>query len=126
PAAINQTTLGQLYNPIREFANDAAGVQLPVMDANTAAISVSYLTVFVLVVAWTILSLFLVAGLIAFIFSYLSTAVRNPEPMPVPWRIIVLVLLLVGLVQFPIIAPTMDVPMAFIVPAYLIPPLVLL
>jgi hypothetical protein len=126
PAAINQTTLGQLYNPIREFANDAAGVQLPVMDANTAAISVSYLTVFVLVVAWTILSLFLVAGLIAFIFSYLSTAVRNPEPMPVPWRIIVLVLLMVGLVQFPIIAPTMDVPMAFIVPAYLIPPLVLL
>jgi len=36
PAAINHTTVGQIYNPIREFADNAAGVQLPLMDEGTA------------------------------------------------------------------------------------------
>lgn len=126
PAAINHTTVGQLYNPIREFADNAAGVQLPLMDEGTASVSVSYLTLLIVVVVWTVFSLFLFAGLIAFIFNYFGTAVRNPNGMAVPWRILVLVLIIGGLVNFPIIAPTLQVPMAFIVPAYLIPPLLFL
>ena len=45
--------------------------------------------------------------------------------MFVPWRAIVLILIVGGLSAFPIIAPRMDPPMAFLVPAYLIPPLLL-
>jgi hypothetical protein len=126
PSAVGFTTLGQIYQPVREFADKAAGVKMPAMADNLSAIQISYLVLFVFFVFWTIISLFAATGLVAFIFTYLATARRNADAMFVPWRAIILVLILGGLLQFPIIAPKLDMPMAFIVPAYLIPPLAFL
>lgn len=126
PAAVGYTTLAQLYDPVREFADTAAGVRMPALADNLAQVQVSYLVLFLVFVIWTIISLFAVAGLLGYLFAYLGTARRNPEAMTIPWRAIILIVIVGGLVQFPIIAPTLDVPMAFIVPAYLIPPLAFL
>jgi hypothetical protein len=123
PAAIGATTFDQIYNPIREFAKTAAGIQMPALADNIAAIQISYLLLLVLTVLWTIISLFVVSGLLASTFTYLSAARTQAERTHVPWRAIVLVLLIGGLINFPIIAPNLQVPMAFIVPAYLLPPL---
>ena len=126
PSAIGYTTFGQIYEPVREFADKAAGVKMPAMADNLAQIQISYLVLFIVFVLWTIISLFVVSGLLAFIFSYLGTARRNPNAIGIPWRAIVLIAIIGGLINFPIIAPKLDVPMAFIVPAYLIPPLMFL
>jgi hypothetical protein len=126
PSAIGYTTLEQIYQPVREFADKAAGVKMPAMADGLAAVQISYLVLFIAFVVWTIVSLFVVAGLLAFIFSYLGTARRNPDAVGIPWRAIILIAIVGGLVNFPIIAPTLDIPMAFIVPAYLIPPLAFL
>ncbi len=124
-SAVGVTTFAQIYNPIREFANTAAGVQMPALADNIAGIQLSYLFLFIVFVIWTVISLFVVSGLLAFLFAYLSTALKQPQKMFVPWRAIILILIVGGLISFPIIAPRMDPPMAFLVPAYLIPPLLL-
>ena len=126
PSAIHYTTLEQIYQPVREFADKAAGIKIPALADNLAPIQISYLVLFVVFVLWTIFSLFVVSGLSAFIFSYLATARKKPDSVGVPWRAIVLIAIIGGLVNFPIIAPKLDLPMPFIVPAYLIPPLALL
>jgi hypothetical protein len=126
PSAIGFTTLEQIYQPIREFADKAAGIKMPALADNFAPIQISYLVLFIIFVLWTIISLFAVSGLLAFIFSYLATARKRPDAIGVPWRAIVLIAIVGGLVNFPIISPKLDVPMAFIVPAYLIPPLLFL
>jgi hypothetical protein len=125
PAAIGQTTFAQIYDPVREFADKAAGIQMPVLSDSLAGIQLSYLLLFIVFTLWTIISLFAVSGLLAYVFTYLSTAVKNPNQMFVPWRAIILLLIIGGLINFPIISPSLHVPMAFIVPAYLIPPLLL-
>lgn len=126
PSAISYTTLAQLYEPVREFADKAAGVKMPALADNLAAIQISYLVLFIAFVFWTIVSLFVVAGLLASLFSYLGIARRNADAVGVPWRAIILIAIIGGLINFPIIAPSLDIPMAFIVPAYLIPPLAFL
>jgi hypothetical protein len=126
PSAIHYTTLGTIYQPVREFADKAAGIKMPALSDNLSAIQISYLALFIFFVLYTIFSLFVVSGLLAFIFSYLGTARKNPEAMRIPWRAIVLIAIIGGLVNFPIIAPNLQIPMAFIVPAYLIPPLLFL
>jgi hypothetical protein len=126
PSAIGFTTFEQIYQPVREFADKAAGIKMPALADNLAPIQISYLVLFIIFVLWTIISLFVMSGLLAFIFSYLATARRRPDAIGVPWRAIVLIAIIGGLVNFPIISPKLDVPMAFIVPAYLIPPLLFL
>jgi len=126
PSAVGYTTLAQIYDPVREFADKAAGIKMPALADNLAQIVISYLVLFIVFVLWTIFSLFVASGLLAFIFSYLGTARRKPDAVGIPWRAIVLITIIGGLVNFPIISPKLDVPMAFIVPAYLIPPLMFL
>jgi len=126
PSAISYTSLAQIYDPVREFADKAAGVKMAALADNLGAVQISYLVLFILFVLWTIISLFVFAGLLAFLFSYLGTARRNPEAVGIPWRPIILIAIIGGLINFPIIAPNLHVPMAFIVPAYLIPPLAFL
>ncbi|MEO8608720.1 MAG: hypothetical protein ABI690_12595 [Chloroflexota bacterium] len=126
PSAIGYTTAEQIYQPVREFADKAAGIKMPALADNLAAVQISYLVLFVFFVLWTIVTLFVVSGLLAFVFSYLATARKKPDAIGVPWRAIVLIAIIGGLVNFPIISPKLDVPMAFIVPAYLIPPLMFL
>jgi hypothetical protein len=126
PSAIGYTTLEQIYQPVREFADKAAGVKMPALADNLAQVQISYLVVFILFVLWTIVSLFVVSGLFGYIFSYLAAARKKPDTVGVPWRAIVLIAIIGGLANFPIIAPKLDLPMPFIVPAYLIPPLMFL
>lgn len=120
-ADVGYASLGQIYTSISEFTTAAAGVRLPAISDQLAAVQISYLVLFILFVLWTIFSLFVVAGALAFIISGLSRAVKNPEDTRIPWRLIGLIAIMGGLMQMPIIAPALDVPMALLIPAYLIP-----
>ncbi|NWG15834.1 MAG: hypothetical protein HXY41_04295 [Chloroflexi bacterium] len=88
-------------------------------------VTVSYLTLFIVFVIWTLLSLAVVAGLLAFLMGYFSRGVKAPGDTPVPWRKIIFVLALLAFVPLPLLFPTLVVPMAFLMPAVIIVPLLL-
>ncbi len=88
-------------------------------------VTVSYLTLLIVFVIWTILSLAVVAGLLAFVVGYLSGGVKNPTATFVPWRRIIFVLVLLALVPIPLLFPSLEVPTAFLMPAIIIVPLLL-
>lgn len=89
------------------------------------AVTVSYLTLLIIFVIWTILSLALVAGLLAFIMNYFSRGVKNPNATFIPWRRIIFVLVLLALIPIPLLFPSLTVPTAFLMPAIIILPLLL-
>lgn len=86
---------------------------------------VSYLTLFIVFVIWTILSLAIVAGLIAFIMAYFSRGVKNPNAAFIPWRRVIFVLVLLALIPIPLLFPALVVPTAFLMPAIIIIPILL-
>lgn len=89
-------------------------------------VTVSYLVLFIVFVAWTIFSLFLTAGLIAFIIGYFAQGKANPNAVSIPWKALIFVLLLVSLGQLPLMVPSLELPTALIMPAFILPQLVLL
>ncbi|MBI5667463.1 MAG: hypothetical protein HZC41_05600 [Chloroflexi bacterium] len=105
PAAINYTTLA--------------------LPFGGPTITVSYLTLFIVFVIWTILSLAIVAGLLAFIMGYFSFGVKNPNAAFIPWRRVIFVLVLLALIPIPLLFPTLVVPTAFLMPAIILIPLLL-
>ncbi|MBC6936355.1 MAG: hypothetical protein DWB42_11010 [Chloroflexi bacterium] len=88
-------------------------------------VTVSYLTLFIVFVIWTILSLAVVAGVLAFLMGYFSRGVKAPGDTPIPWRKIIFVLALLAFVPLPLLFPNLVVPMAFLMPAIIIVPLLL-
>jgi len=88
-------------------------------------VTVSYLTLFIVFVIWTILSLAIVAGVIAFLMTYFSRGVRNPIGTFIPWRALIFVLVLLALIPIPLLFPTLEVPTAFLMPAIILIPILL-
>lgn len=126
PTEINFVTLAQIYDPVREFIQKASGLTLPALAPNLAIIQVSYLVLFIIFVIIAIVSLFVIAGALAGLFAYLAAASRHPEAFSIPWRAILLALLLISLPQMAILSPTLVLPMPLVMPFYLLPALVLL
>lgn len=88
-------------------------------------VTVSYLTLLIVFVIWTILSLGVVAGLLAFVMGYFSGGIKNPNATFVPWRRIIFVLVLLALLPIPMLFPSLEVPTAFLMPAIILVPLLL-
>ncbi len=124
-AAVGYVALGDIYKAIREFTQEATGIILPQMADNVGGIQLSYLVLFILFFAITIFSLFLFAGLIAFLFTYLAQAKKNADSVSVPWRAIIFIAVIGSLLPLPLVIPSKVVPMAMIMPAFVLPQLLL-
>ncbi|MBL8116509.1 MAG: hypothetical protein J0L63_09875 [Anaerolineae bacterium] len=127
-ASVGFVFAGDIYNPVREFLQTATGVDLiPPLAENLASIEISYLVLFLAFVGWTILSLFLIGALIAFLLSYFGRGKQNPDATPIPWRVLVFIAGLAGpFLTLPLLVPSRAIPMAIAVPFFLIPQLLLL
>lgn len=126
-SAIGFVRFDQIYNPTAEFITTATGLELlPPLSPQLASLQVSYLVIFIIFTAFSVLSLFVVAGLIAFLFSYFLRGKTNPEATPIPWRAIIFVLIALSLLQLPLLIPSVVIPTALIMPAFVLPPLLLL
>lgn len=119
-AAVGYAAVGDIYQSVREFIQTATGIVIPPLDATLGSIQVSYLVLFVIFFFWTVFSLFLVAGLIAFLVNYLAVGRKNPEGTSVPWRVLVFVALVGSLLPLPLVVPSKVVPMAMLMPAYIL------
>ncbi len=127
PSEINYSRFGDIYQAVREFAAKAAGVQIPALADNLANIQISYLVMFIAFTLFTIFSLVVVAGLIAGTVMTLGAAAKNPQRFSIPWRTLALIGLFAGfLLQLPVIAASLTVPTALLVPFFLIPPVAML
>ncbi|HUN05978.1 MAG TPA: hypothetical protein PLQ56_05235 [Aggregatilineales bacterium] len=127
PSEINYSRFGDIYQAVREFAAKAAGVQIPALTDNLANIQISYLVMFIAFTLFTIFSLVVVAGLIAGTVMTLGAAAKNPQRFSIPWRTLALIGLFAGfLLQLPVIAASLNVPTALLVPFFLIPPVAML
>jgi hypothetical protein len=123
-AAVGFVRLGDIYEPTRAFVKTATGLDLlPPMAPNLAAVEVSYLILFIVFFAWTLLSLFVAAGLIAFIINYFARGKADPQSTPIPWRALIFVGVVAGLIQLPLLISGGQVPMALLAPFYVLPPI---
>lgn len=78
-ASVGFVALGGIYQPIREFLQTATGLELlPAMSAELSALQVSYLVLFIVFVAITMLSLFLAGALIAASLNYFANGKKTP------------------------------------------------
>ncbi|MEZ4668043.1 MAG: hypothetical protein R3E39_09015 [Anaerolineae bacterium] len=127
-ASVGFVTLGGIYEPVREFLKTATALDLlPPMADNLAQIEISYLVIFIVFVAIMMLSLFVAGALFAFLVSYFGQGKKNPDAAPIPWRVLVFILgIAAPLLQVPLLVASKEVPMALVVPAFLLPPLLLL
>ncbi|MBL8165942.1 MAG: hypothetical protein JNJ61_28415 [Anaerolineae bacterium] len=126
-SAIGYVRFDQIYNPTAEFITTATGLNLlPSLSQQLADIQVSYLVIFVAFAAFSVLSLFVMAGLIAFLFSYFQRGKRDPQGTSIPWRALIFVLIVISLLQLPLLIPSAVIPTALIMPAFVLPPLLLL
>ncbi len=127
PSAIGYVELGKVYVPVQEFVFTATGLDLlPPMSEQLASIQVSQLVVLVAFTFIMLFSLFIVAGMLAWLFGYLQRGKLNPDETGVPWRAIIFLLIVVSLLQLPLVIPSRVIPMALVVPLFLLPPLLLL
>jgi hypothetical protein len=120
---------GPALRSVKQADGNAAAVgmtQMP-LPFGGPTITVSYLVLFMIFVAWTIISLVIVAAAISFILSYLSRGAKNPQATPFPWRGLGYVLLLIGpLVTFLVLFPKNNLGLPLIAPIFVIPPLLFL
>ena len=127
PSAIGFVELGKVYVPIQEFIFTATGLDLlPPMSEQLAAVQISQLVVLVAFTAFTLFSLFIVAGMLAWLFGYLQRGKVNPDGTSVPWRGLIFTLIVVSLLSLPLVIPSRVIPMALVVPLFLLPPLLML
>lgn len=124
-AAVGFVAAGDVYKAVREFIQTATGIIIPPLAENLAQVQLSYLVIFVFFIAWTMFSLFLVAGLIGFLLDYFGRARKNPDAVGIPWRAIIFIGLVASLLPLPLVVPTKVVPMAMLMPAYILPQLLL-
>jgi hypothetical protein len=124
-AAIGYVAVGDIYKAVREFVQSATAIVLPQISDDLAAIQLSYLVLFLLFCAWTIFSLFVVAGLTAMLVNYLTVGRKNADAVSVPWRAIIFVVLIASLLPLPLIVASKVVPLAVLMPAYILPQLLL-
>lgn len=123
-AAVGYVRLGDIYEPIRAFVRTATAFDLlPPMSPNLAAVEVSYLVLLAAFFAITMLSLFVAAGLLAFIINYFARGKADPQGTPIPWRALIFVGVVAGLIQMPLLISGGQVPMALLAPFYVLPPI---
>lgn len=127
-ASVGFVALGGIYQPIREFLQTATGLELlPAMSAELSALQVSYLVLFIVFVAITMLSLFLAGALIAASLNYFANGKKNPDSAKIAWRVLVFILgVAAPLLTVPLLVPSKELPMAILAPVFLIVPLLLL
>ncbi len=123
--AIGFVQLGSIYTAVHDFINTATGITIPSISDDLANVQVSYLVLFIIFFAWTIFSLFLVAGLISFLFTYLLRGRKNPGAVGIPWRPIIFIVLVASLLGLPLLVPSLTVPLAILMPAYVLVQLIL-
>jgi hypothetical protein len=126
--SVGSTTLGQIYNPLREFGTTATGLDLlPPLSPVLAESEVSYLVILFAFVIIMLISLFLAGGLFAGALSYFLRGKRDPNGTQIPWRVLAFIFAVVAPVgQFPLLISGGNTPMALLVPIFLIPPLLVL
>ncbi len=124
---VGYVTFGEIYQPTREFLLTATALDLlPPLGANLASIQVSYLTLLLALFAWTVFSLFLLAGIIAWLINFLARGKKDPQGTSLPWRALVYIALIAGpLLSLPLLIPNRQIPMALLAPAFIVVPLVL-
>ncbi len=127
-AGIGFVALGGIYQPIREFLQTATGLELlPKMSDQLSALQVSYLVLFVVFVAVTMFSLFLFGALIAGAMNYFIQGKKNPDSTNIAWRVLIFIFVVAApLLTIPLLVSSREVPMAVVVPVFLLPPLLLL
>lgn len=126
-SAIGYVRLGDIYEPIRAFVRTATALDLlPPMSASLAAVVVSYLVLFAAFFAITMLSLFVAAGIIAFIINYFARGKVDPQGTPVPWRALIFIGVVASMVQMPLLISGGQVPMALLAPFFVLPPILFL
>ncbi|HEX2905271.1 MAG TPA: hypothetical protein VHO69_00315 [Phototrophicaceae bacterium] len=103
----------------------AVGYTTMALPFGGPTVTVSYLVLFIVFVIWTLLSLAVVAGLLAFILNYFSRGKKNPDATPIPWRAVIFVLVVLAIVPLPLLFPTYLIPTAFLMPAIVLVPLLL-
>ncbi len=126
-SGVGFVALGGIYQPIREFLQTATGLELlPKMSDELSAIQVSYLVLFVVFIAIMMLSLFAVGALLAGAVSYFIAGKKNPDATPIPWRALIFIAVIAGpFMSLPLLVTSRELPMAIIVPFFLLPPLLL-
>lgn len=111
--------------PQAEGAAEAVGfvpVQLPFGGPE---IMVSQLVIFAVFIIIMLISLFLVALLIASVIRYFAGGAKNPQNVPINWRAVVFVGAALALLQMPLLFPTFKFPTPALMPFILLPPLAL-
>ncbi len=125
--AVGYVRLGDIYEPTRTFVKTATTFDLlPAMSANLAAVEISYLVLFAVFFAITMLSLFVAAGILAFIVNYFARGKVDPQGTPIPWRALIFVGVVAGLIQMPLLISGGQVPMALLAPFFVLPPILFL
>ncbi len=127
-SGVGFVALGGIYEPIREFLKTATSLDLlPKMSDELAALQISYLILFVVFVAVTMLSLFLFGALFAGAMNYFLQGKKNPDNVSIAWRVLIFILVVAApLLTIPLLVSSREVPMAIVVPVFLLPPLLLL
>ena len=127
-SGVGFVALGGIYQPIREFLQTATGLELlPKMSDELSAISISYLVLFIVFIAITMISLFLFGALFAGAMSYFIQGKKNPEKTNIAWRVLIFILVVAApLLTIPLLVSSREVPMAIVIPVFLLPPLLLL
>jgi hypothetical protein len=127
-SGVGFVALGGIYQPIREFLQTATSLELlPRLSDELSAIQISYLVLFVVFVAITMISLFLAGALIAGAMNYFIQGKKNPEKTSIAWRVLIFIFVVAApLLTIPLLVSSREVPMALVVPVFLLPPLLLL
>lgn len=127
-SSVGFVALGGIYQPIREFLQTATGLELlPKMSDTLSVLQVSYLVIFVFFVAVMMISLFAVGALLAGALAYFGQGKRNPDSASIPWRVLVFILgVAAPLLTVPLLVTSKELPMAIVVPVFILPPLLLL
>jgi hypothetical protein len=85
------------------------------------------LVLFVVFVAVTMFSLFLFGALFAGATSYFIQGKKNPDKANIAWRVLIFIFVVAApLLTIPLLVSSREVPMAIVVPVFLLPPLLLL
>jgi hypothetical protein len=127
-SSVGYVSLGGIYEPVREFLKTATTLDLlPKMSDELAGLQVSYLVLFVVFIAWTMISLFAVGALLAAATSYFIQGKKNPDKANIAWRVLIFIFVVAApLLTIPLLVSSREVPMAVVVPVFLLPPLLLL
>ncbi len=127
-SGVGFVALGGIYQPIREFLQTATSLELlPKMSDELASLQVSYLILLVVFIAITMFSLFLFGALFAGALNYFNQGKKNPDSTNIAWRVLIFILVVAApLLTIPLLVSSREVPMAIVIPVFLLPPLLLL